>query len=836
MLKSRCVSLLIGILLVSLVMVSYAQTPSADTDAVEQQVNEMVSKLTLQEKLELIGGANHSYIRAEPTVDLPALKTADASLGVRTWGPDAAYVSGIALAATWDPGLARETGECIGRDARARGVHILLGPGVNIYRAPMNGRNFEYFGEDPYLAAHTAIPYIEGVQAEGVIATVKHFVANNSEYERHFISSDMDERTLREIYLPAFEGAVREAHVGAIMDSYNLINGIYATENKQLNIDILRHEWGFKGIVMSDWGATHSSVDAANGGLDLEMPSGIFMSPENLLQAIRSGQVSESIIDEKVRDILREAVLFRFLTRNQTDLSIPRDNPEDSRVALEQALESTVLLKNRGNLLPLDVSRIHTIAVFGPDAWPAVTGGGGSSYVTPYSSVSLLAGVSDYLAGRAKVLYLNGLPTAEDVFRDTEFFSSNRAQPVKIETFDNPNFSGIPQVRFDSNISQSAPNNGTPISKKISVRYTAQFVPKSTGDYLFLASSGALDNWKLIVDGKAVLSKTRFGTRSPVNVEMRLSVGKPVTVAIDYQPDVPTSKMRLGIKAVNELVSPDVMKMAAMADAAIVSVGFDASSESEGWDRTFALPWGQDELVQAVKRANPHTIVIITAGGNVDMHRWLDDVPALLHNWYPGQEGGKAAAQILFGEHNPEGHLPVSFEKAWEDNSVHDNYYPLSTAPGQIPHVHYREGVFLGYRYYTTFHKEPLFPFGFGLSYTKFSFTNLSVTPEKASASERITVSFDVRNTGRVDGATVAQVYVGDPSAKVSRPARELKGYEKVRLGPGESKHVSIQLNWRSLAYWSEAKGGWEVDPGLFAVYVGDSSDHTPLRKELIIR
>jgi beta-glucosidase len=300
-----------------------AQGPVPDSPAIEQRVDAMIGKLTLQQKLELIGGLNEMFIRAEPDAGFPMLKMSDGPEGVRTWGPDTAYAGGIALAAAWDPQLATRMGESMGKDARARGVNFLLGPGVNIYRAPMCGRNFEYFGEDPYLSGQTAAAYIRGVQSEGVIATVKHFAANNEEYDRHNVSSDLDERTLREIYLPAFEAAVHEGHVGAVMNSYNLLNGIHATQNPHLNLDILKGEWKFDGILMSDWDATYSAVGAAKNGLDLEMPSGKFMNPKNLSAAVRSGEVSQATIDEKVRRIFRAAIRFGFLDRDQTDPAIP---------------------------------------------------------------------------------------------------------------------------------------------------------------------------------------------------------------------------------------------------------------------------------------------------------------------------------------------------------------------------------------------------------------------------------------------------------------------------------------------------------------------------------
>ncbi len=804
----------------------------------------MIAKLTLQQKLELIGGQEDMFIRAEPAAGFPRLKMSDGPMGVRTWGPDTAYAGGIALAATWDPGLAQQMGVSIGDDARARGVHFLLGPGVDIYRAPMNGRNFEYFGEDPYLTSQTAVAYIEGVQSQGVIATIKHFAANDEEWDRHNVSSDLDERTLREIDLPAFEAAVKEAHVGAVMNSYNLLNGVHATQNHHLNIDILKNGWGFDGILMSDWDATYDAVGAANNGLDLEMPSGKFMNPQNLLPAIKKGQVTEATIDDKVRRIFRTAIRFGFLDRDQTDLSIPAYSQTGREVALQEALESITLLKNEGNILPLDTDKILTIAVFGPDAWPAVPGAGGSSNVTPYQASSIMTGISDYLGDRVKVLYARGLPSAEDIFTGTEFVDKN-AKPdarwwenksVKVEIFNNPNFSGTPQVMYAPRIASYKSEEWTPAAKvQKTMRFTATYLPKKTGTYMVLAAAGGSDAYTVLLDGKKVLEQPRREGQAPQFTYVNLTAGTPVNVQVDYLPDADYPRMGMGICAVDELVSPEVAKIASMADAAVVAAGFDPSTESEGFDRSYTLPYGQDELIQAVAAANKKTIVTLTAGGGVDTHRWLDDVPVFLHNYYPGEEGGKALGEILFGERSPEGHLPFSFAKSWEQNPAHDNYY-ASAAPGQTPHIKYAEGVFIGYRYYTSKHIEPLYPFGFGLSYTTFSFSNLTISPEEASADDPITVSFDVTNTGSRPGATVAQLYVGDPSAKIERPVKELKGYQKVRIDPGVTQHVHLTLDRRSLAYWDTASNNWKVDPGKFSVYVGDSSENTPLTQDFEVK
>ena len=382
-----------------------AKTIAPDAATVERRVESLLSKMTLEEKIDLLGGVDGFFIRGIPRLSLPRLKMADGPMGVRNFGPATAMAAGIGLAATWNAAMAERVGTEIARDARAKGVHFLLGPGVNIYRAPMNGRNFEYFGEDPFLASRIAVGYIKGVQSQGVSATVKHYMGNNSEFDRHRTDSIIDERTMREIYLPVFEAAVKEANVGAIMDSYNLTNGTHMSQSGYLNTDVARTEWGFRGIMMSDWTSTYDGIAAANGGLDLEMPAGGFMNRQTLLPAIQEGKVTVATIDEKVRHILRTAIRFGWLDGDQTDLSIPRYNQQGRSTTLAAARESQVLLKNEGGLLPLSKGKIRSIAVIGPNAYPAVPVGGGSARVEPFVATSVLEGISNYLGTAVPVYY-----------------------------------------------------------------------------------------------------------------------------------------------------------------------------------------------------------------------------------------------------------------------------------------------------------------------------------------------------------------------------------------------------------------------------------------------
>ena len=785
--------------------------------------------MTLEEKIDYLGGINDYYLRAIPRLGLPELKMSDGPLGVHNYGVSTTYPAGIALAATWDPELASRVGGSLGKDARARGVHFVLGPGMNIYRAPMCGRNFEYYGEDPYLASQMAVALIKGVQGRGVIATAKHFAGNNQEYDRYDVSSDIDERTLREIYLPAFEACVKEAKVGAVMDAYNLVNGVHMTQNDYLNNQILKKEWAFDGIVMSDWDATHDGIAAAIGGLDLEMPWGKFMNRKTLLPAIQEGRVSIGIVDDKVRRILRKVIEFGFLDRPQADLNIPLYSQEGRETALEAARDSMVLLKNSGALLPLDQTKLKTVAVFGPDAYPAVVGGGGSSLTKPFNAVTYLEGISNYLGTEVKVLYEVNHPPLDEVFDNSEFVTEPNGRPgLRGEYFNNQELEGSPSLtRTDRHIDfkwgEGSYSADGPVDH-FSVRWTGYFIPKKTGDYNFYSSAD--DGVRLYLNDQKVIDDWQRHGETLDTYTTHLESGRAYKIRFEYFEAVGTATAGFGVVSAEASIGRETKALAAKADIAIVCVGFAPSLETEGADRTFALPGGQDELIRQVTSVNKNTIVVITAGGNVDMTQWIDAVPVILHAWYPGQEGGRALAQILFGDHSPSGKLPASFERRWEDNATFSSYYPQNNEK----HVKYSEGIFVGYRHFDRSDVKPLFPFGYGLSYTTFGYSKLSVTPRNGNLDEPVTVSFDVKNTGRLPGAEIAQLYVGDTHSSVPRPVKELKGFAKVRLKPGETKRVSLTLDRRAFSYYDVNKKDWSAEPGDFAILIGSSSDKVELK------
>jgi beta-glucosidase len=828
--------------------VCFAQAPSPSTPELEQKINAILTKMTLEQKIDMLGGINTFDVRGCPELGLPLLHTADGPIGVRNDGPATAMAGGISLASSWDPALAEHVGEQLGRDARAKGKHFLLGPGVNIYRSPLNGRNFEYFGEDPFLGSRIAVGYIEGMQSQGVSATVKHFMGNDSEFDRHGSDSIIDERTMREIYLPIFEAAVKEAHVGAVMDSYNLTNGEHLTQNGRLNNEILKKEWGFQGILMSDWDATYDAIGAANGGLDLEMPSGKFLNREKLLPAIKSGQVSEAIINDKVRRIIRTELEFRWQDREQRDLSIPRFNQEARDVVLQAAREGMVLLKNDGNLLPLSKEKIKTIAVIGPDAYPAVPVGGGSAQVKPFEAISFLDGLSNSLAGHVLVTSDHGVmsPGVAAIATNFETAAQNGKEGLTEEDFDNENFFGAPERRREvKHISLGQPFelgllnldeiDAADLQNKqgSAERWTGYYVPKSAGTFDVFAQQGGFSpsGFRMYVDGKLLFDN--WDNQKFVLAQTTIQLdAKPHKIVFEHHtgPGFGPPFVRMGIISEGTWVDAEAEELAAKADVVVLTVGFNPQSETEGWDRTFELPPGQNELIEKVAAKNKNTIVVITSGGGVDMTPWIDKVAGVIEAWYPGQEGGKALTEILFGDVNPSGHLAATFERRWQDNPVYNNYYPAKGTNRVV----YKEGVFVGYRGYEHNGTKPLFPFGYGLSYTTFKYSNLK--------SDLHGVSFDVTNTGSRAGDAVAEVYIAPPKTgsasttnkmTISRPAKELQGFYRVKLEPGETKTLTVPLNTRSFAYYDPTGKQWRAEKGIYGVLVGSSSEQIELNGKI---
>jgi beta-glucosidase len=834
---------------VTLFVTVHAQKSTA---ADNQRADAILAKMTLEEKIDLLSGSGLFNSRPIPRVGIPAFYMSDGPVGAHVPPPSTALAAGIGLAASFDTQLAEQVGTQIGRDARSRGAAYLLGPGVNIYRAPMNGRNFEYFGEDPFLAAKIDVGYILGIQSQNVAATIKHYAGNNSEYARDTSNTIVGERALREIYFVPFEAGVKEAHVGAVMDSYNLLNGLHATQSPYLNIEVLRKDWGFDGVLMSDWGAVHTAVDCVNSGLDLEMPFGEFMNRKNLLPAVKNGQVSVATIDEHVRRILRVAARFGWLDHDQTDLNIPRYDQPARIVALRGALEEAVLLKNENHFLPLDRAQQTRIAVLGPDAWPAVGTGGGSGAVLPFSQVSIMEGISDNLGIAGNVTYARAVPSVNQVAESTRWTTAadGKVRGVVSESFDNDAFTGTPlSSSVDKNMESGEPTPTDPEkvdallhmtqqdfagflhapAKPSFHRWTAYYDAPATGMYDMVVLDGV--QFRLLVDGKPAIDNSIINRAALNQAAVQLSAG-PHKVEFEqlHSAVFGASTIRVGIMQQGHWVADYAKQLAAKADVVVLALGFDNLSETEGADREFALPAGQEELIREITAVNKNVVVSLTCGGSVDVGPWIDSVPAVIENWYPGQEGGSAFASILFGDVSPSGRLPISWEKKITDNPSYSSYYPR---PGTLD-IDYTNGIWVGYRGFDHNHTQPLFPFGYGLSYTTFAYSNLTVR-RNATGSELYTAAFDVKNTGSKQSAEVAQLYIAPPAGKVERPEKELKGFARVELAPGETRHVEIPLTARSFTYFDVAGKAWHADAGTYMVRVGHDSADTPLAEKLTL-
>ena len=793
------------------------------TDDAKRRAAELVSKMTLEEKLEYIGGYNRFYIRPIERLGIPEIRMADGPQGVRNNTKSTMFASGVAVAATWNKAAIYDMGVGLGQDCRARGVHILLGPGVNIYRSPLCGRNFEYFGEDPYLAAQTAVQYIKGVQSQGVMACIKHYAANNQEWDRHHVSSDVDERTLHEIYLPAFRAAVEEAQVGSLMASYNLINSVHATENTYLNIEVLRKMWGFEGILMSDWTATYSAINAANGGLDLEMPAGRVMNYKHLSEAIANGVVDLRTIDTKVQNILQTLISFGFFDRPQKDENIGERNPFSDNASLELARNGIVMLKNDG-ILPLKSGKV---AITGIQSKKVPTGGG-SGYVHPFETCSVTEGLSQVESYKTIA--------TEDLFThslENNFYTSAdlKTKGLKAEYFNTKNCSGEAvwshtATSIKHNWKKNSPHK---LVKKdgFSIRWSGVFYSKENEDLIFELSGD--DGYRMFIDGEEVMADWRNHSRSVRTYNFKAKANKKYSIRIEYFDN--SSDAMVAFQTYNQGYIKQNTKNFKSADAVVVCVGFDSSTEKEGRDRKFELPYEQGKFINDVAAINPNVIVVVNAGGGFEMESWLNSAKAVLLAWYPGQKGGQAIAEIISGKLSPSGHLPISIERRLEDNPTYGNYYhnlDVDTRKSPYKRVNYKEGVFIGYRGYDRKEVKPLFPFGYGLSYTTFKYSNLKVTP----SAEGYLVEFDVTNTGKMDGAEVAQVYVGYNDKTVPHPVKELKGYDKATIKKGATHHFSITLPYKELAYYDIFSHNWADASKDVTIYVGSSSQEIHFSKQ----
>lgn len=789
----------------------------------EGDVEALLSEMTLEEKCTMVAGESTWIVPGCERLDIPDWCVSDGPVGVRgrAAGPGLVVPGASALAATWNPELVEEIGAALGTECDDRKVDLLLGPTVNLHRSPRGGRHFESYSEDPELSARICVAYVNGVQSRGVGACVKHYVANDQEFERFTIDVDVDERSLREIYLPPFEAAVKESGVRSVMGAYNFVNGHHACAHPELLVEVLKGEWGFEGFVVTDWGAMKETVAPARHGLDLEMPGpGRFWGRGQLRAAVEAGEVDEALIDDKVRRII--AFLdWRGRIGTPTDheeTSIER--PAHRALARRAAADGMVLVRNEGGLLPLAPDR--TVALIGPGAAGTAILGGGSATLAAHRESNVLDALSERLGDR-----LVGHAPGVDMRRTAASVPAEWIgdDGVTFELFDGIGFDG---ERFDT-MTRPTPfgawlGDSWPAARDaMSVRATFTMTVPTAGRHRLCALGFGharlhVDD-ELIADNEVSRFSAGLGQHGGTG-HLDLEAGRTYRMRLDHVP----RRHGQWICVVDVGVEPapddaahrldEAAALAATADVAVLVVGSNSEWESEGADReSIELPNGQDELVRRVRAANPNTVVVLNCGAPMALP-WLDEVPATLLAWYPGQEAGEAVVDVLTGAADPGGRMPTSWAKDERDTPAYLNY------PGEAGTVRYGEGIFVGYRWYDARRLEPMIPFGHGGSYTTFDWGEVSVT----GTGTDLTVVVPVTNIGDRRGSEVVQVYVSPVEPVVPRPEKELAGFAKLTLDPGETMPAVVRLRDRSFARWDPGVHDWVVDPGGWEVVVAASA------------
>lgn len=815
-------------LLAALSMLSSANlsAEAQKTDAaVEAKVNKLISQMTLDEKIKMLSGtSDEMHVPGIERLGIPELKFSDGPVGVRVWGKATAYPAGAMLASTWDVDQAQAVGKALGRDSRARGVHVLLAPGMDLYRVAQCGRNFEYFGEDPYLSGQIAVGYTKGVQGEKVATSAKHYAANDQEIQRDSINTIIDERRLHEICLPPFKACIQDAGAWTVMAAYNKVNGEWCTANRYLLDDVLRKQWGFKGVLMSDWGAVHECLGPLVSGTDLEMGRGVHYTPENIKRLLQEGKVTQDVIDEHVRRTLRMSVAMGWFDNTQEDKSIPLDDPTSAAVALDTARKGLVLLRNEKELLPLNKASVKNIVVLGPNACPGVIGGGGSSGTIPFSYVNLLDAITKVGGNAVNVTYMpswiGANPTAVAAFNAGSVFEPlpNGMRGLQAEYFKNTDLTGTPTVQQTDRSINFWWGTWHPVDEikqqTYSVRWKGKIKATQNDNYTFACCS---DGARVLLDGKPIFDNFGEGVQRNSSFTMPMKAGETHDIVVEYKHAAGSSIMQFNWGREKEAFTTEEAKQIAEADAVIAAVGMNPFLESEGFDRPYDLPADQVDLLKTVSQLNPKTVVVLNAGGNVGMDKWIDGVSGLIHAWYPGQNGNTAVAEAIFGDINPSGKLPDTFEKRFEDSPAFGNY-PGNPADGGT--LEYKEGIYVGYRWADKKNVAPRYPFGYGLSYTKFNVNNVKVV----RTGPTVTATFDVTNTGKRAGAEVVQLYVRPINSSIDRPVQELKGFARVELEPGQSKTVTMALGPDAFATYDMKAHGWIYPEGLYEIALGESS------------
>ena len=816
-------------------------------DTLHKKAEDILQQMTTNEKISLLSGKGAYNTQNIDRLGLSQLELWDGPNGVRSNSNEqaTAFPVGISMGATWNVELINELGIALGKESRAFGVEVLLGPTMNIIRTPLNGRTFETFSEDPYFNGEMASAYINGLQSEHVGSSVKHYIANNQEIRRMDVSANISERALREIYLPAYEKVISKSQPYTFMAAYNKINGVHATEQKYIMNDILRKEFGFEGVLLSDWGGVKSTVPSLKASLDLEMPGPGKYYEKPLRKALKKGLVKEIEIDNAalrmIKLILKTSMGKSY---NKSDVMV-----ENKRIAKKVAEESIVLLKNENSILPLNANSIQTLAVIGPNANRSVIQGGGSARVTPAYSITPLQGIIENAAmNNIEVQYEKGVenhpsvPLMEKISLRTT--KDSKEKGLKAEYYRSYNFSDTPyktetdeELRIFGILDQDIFG---------SVLWTGEFIAEKNGQYRFSSNPG-LGKARIYIDGKKISLNEKgppvFGGVLPSAKigSIFLKAGSyPIRIEYSAKPNFLLSFiLKIVMPAMSDMLNkfrfleigcrlpePDISSAVTLArntDAVIIVVGSADNYETEGEDRpSMKLTGKQDKLIESILNVNDNTVVVMNTGSPIEMP-WVSSCPAILQVWLPGQEGGNAISNILFGNVNPSGKLPVTFPIALEDNPSY-KYYPGNDE------VEYSEGVYVGYRYYDTKNVAPLFPFGHGLSYTEFEYSNFNC-PIEVSSLKNVELKFIIKNVGKTQGQEVVQCYVRDVESRLERPIKELKAFYKLNLLPGESKTVNLSLDKTSFSFFDDQINKWIVEPGKFEIMIGSSSKDIRLKQ-----
>jgi beta-glucosidase len=807
---------------------------------VTQPIDALLAALSLEEKAALLAGADLWHTVAVPRLGIGAMRVTDGPNGARgtafRGGPTSAcFPCGSALGATWNPALVARVGAALADETLAKGAQILLAPTVNLQRTPIGGRDFECFAEDPELSARLTVAFVRGLQSHGVGACVKHFVGNDTEWERHRASAEIDERTLREVYLVPFEAAVREAGAWTLMAAYNRLDGIHCTEHERLLTGILRDEWGFDGVVISDWLATQSTAPSVKAGMDLEMPGPPRRYGAKIVDAVKRGELDEAAVDTCVRRVLALLAKAGVLDDPSRTIDVPEhaiDRPEHRALAREAAADAIVLLRNERDALPLAAS-VRRIAVIGPNADRAVIQGGGSARVAPHHAVSPLEGIRARAGAGVEIVFEAGPSAYRGVpaLDAKHLVVAGDALPITVEFFASAEPSGEPlrtESMREAEVFWLQTPSGLEAKQPWSARLRARLLPPASGAHRFSLSSAGKS--RLRVDGRPALDNwddrkpgtTFFGLGSAeVKTTVALEAGAAVEIEVDFAQDRPglPGGLRLGwLPPEPDDAMERAIAVARGADAAIVLVGLDPDWETEGRDRDgYHLPKRQDELVARVADANPRTIVVINAGSPVAMD-WTDEAAAILQLWYPGQQGGHALSDVLFGDADPGGRLPLSIPVRMQDTPA------FLDVPGEDLRIAYSERLFVGHRWYDARAIAPRFAFGHGLSYARFEYGPLRIESGATASGGDVACEIEVTNTGARAGSEVVQLYLERTSPGVRRPLRTLAAFEKIALAPAERRSVRFTLAPRAFSHWDVQQKTWRMESGAWTLAVGRSS------------